>query len=120
MSIVYQTTSSRLNTHHLAQYRWEDDGNSLLLVFSVVVFFQTYYEIQGRVFHMEHNKYKTIPFTFDYAGEAVRFLPGRTLTQNCDLAQMTRSSRFNSSCRPAADNQAGSLMNALMEPEDVL
>lgn len=27
---------------------------------------------------------------------------------------------LNSSCRPAADNQAGSLMNALMEPADVL
>lgn len=55
----------------------------------------------------------------DCAGGAVRFPPRRALTQNCDLAQMTRSSRFNSSCRPAADNQAGSLMNAPIEPEDV-
>lgn len=67
--------------------------------------------------HQLHPPHPTLP---DCAGEAVRFPPGRALTQNCDLAQMTRSSRFNSSCRPAADNQAGSLMNAPMEPEDVL
>lgn len=42
------------------------------------------------------------------------------MNMSCDLVSMTRSSGLNSSCRSEAVNQAGSLMNALVEPEDVL